>query len=459
MCAGVALRPELRQQVLEGILEEEHRAVITTPGVDLVTVLKYALAAHRRQVIRDVILLVLLCALIVSVFALRSPVAFLLILVAAWITVMVERYANSVGAARKLRPETFSPDRIHTPAASSYAGRQLRRIAAAGATGNVTLYSRFPPFVGYGVIRSSWSFAVDVTRGRRGARPRHFSVHEVYDHVWTRLGELDLQGMQVSSRVLVDGRDIKGDSRFLPDPSQPPVTSIGMDLLRDLMATPEERARPYLTISMTSWQGDLVVTIFIRFLLSQSDLFVEAAHVVMPPLRPEFKAIDERDPEMYAGEIISLAGGSLISTIPRLLGSVPGLIHQMGADSRRERKRRQVQLAGNYGALFSAREVAADSKWDRYFQILDDARYVKVVEQRIFRSLVEFLEDHDIDVSQLEARTEMLVNNGVMVTGGTVNAEAVAAGTNAQATSGNVAAQATGLIARFRGGAGGGEGG
>jgi hypothetical protein len=87
------------------------------------------------------------------------------------------------------------------------------------------------------------------------------------------------------------------------------------------------------------------------------------------------------------------------------------------------------------------------------------ALYVKVVEQRIFRSLVEFLEDHDIDASRLEARTEMLVNNGVMVTGGTVNAEAVAAGANAQAGGGGIGAQAAEVIARFRGSAGGGEGG
>jgi hypothetical protein len=461
LCAGVALRPGLRQRILEGVLEEEHRAVITTPGVDLVTVMKYALAAHRRQVIRDVILLVLLCALIVSFFVLRSFVVFLLLLAAAWVTVWVERYANSWGAARGLRPENFSPDKAPSPARNSYASRQLQRIAAAGTTGNVTLYSRFPPFIGYGVIRSSWSFAVDVTRPRRGARPRPFSVHEVYGCAQTRLGELDLPGMEVTARVFVDGRDIQDDRRFLPDPARPPVTSIGEDLLRGLMATPEERARPYLAIGMTSWQGDLVVTIFIRFLLSRSDLFIEAAHTVMPPLRPEFKAIDEREPDMQPGEFFSLAGGSLVSTVPRLLGSVPGIFHELAADSRRERKRRQVHQAGNYGALFSVREAAADSNWDRYFQVLDDARYVKVIEQRIFRSLVEFLEDHDIDASQLKARAETLVNNGVMVTGGTVNAQAVAAGANAQAAAGSIGAQAADVVARFRGGAGagGGEGG
>ena len=235
------------------------------------------------------------------------------------------------------------------------------------------------------------------------------------------------------------------------------MTSISTDLVRELMATPEERARPYLAIGMTGWQGDLVVTMFIRFLLSRSDLFVEAAHTVVPPLRGEFKAIDEQEPDMQPGEFFRLIGGGLISTIPRLLGSVTGIAHELGSDGRRERKRRRVDEAGDYGALLSVREEAADSKWQRYFQVLDDARYVKVIQQRIFRSLVEFLEQHDVDTSGLESRSETLVNNGVMVTdGGTFNAQAVAAGTNAQATAGGLGAQAADLVSRVRGSEGGG---
>jgi len=460
LCAGVALSPSLRRRVLEGVLEEEHRAVITTPGVDLVTVLKYALAAHRREVIRDVVLLVLLCAMIASIFLVGSGILFLLLLMAAWVTVSIERYANSHGAERGLRAETFSPQKAPSAARNSYAGRQLERIAAAGTSGNVTLYSKFPPFVGYGVVLASWSFAVDVTKPHRAARPRAFTVREVYDCVTAGLHELDLPGMEVTDRVFVDGRDIKADRRFLPDPGGAPVTSIGTGLLRELMARPEERARPYLAIGMTSWQGDLVVTMFIRFLLSRTDLFVEAAHTVMPPLRASFKAIDDGDPEMQPGEFFALVGGSLVSTIPRLLGSVPGIIHELGANGRRERKRRQVEEAGNYGALLSVREEAADSKWHRYFQVLDDARYIKVIQQRIFRSLLEFLEEHDIDTSSLVARSETLVNNGVMVTAsgsGTVNMGAAAAG-NAQAVgAAGAGAEATGFVARVRAAGGGGE--
>jgi hypothetical protein len=422
LCAGVTLDPVLRQQVFDHVLEEQQRAVVTTPGVDLTIVLRYALAAHRRQVIAEGILLADFFLLIVTTFFVRSLVLFLLLIVVAWITVFVQRYVSWYGAVISgLQPGNFKPESAYSPAASSFAGRQLARIKAVGATGNLTLYSGFPPFRGYGTTRSSWSFAVDLTRsptslsrpGNRGY-PKKFSALDVYDYVKAGLRELDLPGLELSDRLFVNGRDIHGDSRFLPDPGRPPVTSIDAGLMRQMLAEPEEFARPYLAISMTAWRGDLVMTSFVRFLVSGTDLFVEAAHTVVPPLRPEFSAIDERESAPDPGEFFGLAAQSLIGTIPGLLGSVPRILHEMGADGRRDKKQRRVMRTRDYGALVSVRELAADTKWQRYFQIFDDERFVKVIEQRLLRSLIDFLKEHDVDTSSLETRADMLINNGVM---------------------------------------------
>lgn len=453
LCAAVTLDPSLERRVLDDVLEEQNRAVVTTPGVDLVTVLKYALAAHRRRVVRDAFLLADLCALIVMFILFHSLLVFLPVLVVAWAAVLIERYISKYGSVISgLRPGAFAPRKAPSPNRDSFADRQLRRVAVASTVGNVSLYSEFPPFVGYGRVAKSWSFAIDVTRPRREAVARRFSVLQIYDYIKAGLYELDLPGIEVSDRLFVDGRDIQDDPRFLPKPGISPVTSVSPHLIRDLIAMPEERVRPYLTISMTGWQGDLVVTTFLRFLLSKTDLFVEGAHTFVPPIRDEFKAIDERNPAPTAGEFFSQVGKSLVDAIPRLLGSVPSIIHELGSDGRRERKRRHTEETGDYGALFSVREAAADRRWQRYFQVFDDARYVKVIEQRIFRSLLEFLENHGIDTSSLESRTETVINNGVMVTDkATVHAEQIAAGAGAQAA---------GLISRVRGkeGAGSSEG-
>lgn len=421
LCAAVTLDEQLERRVLDEVLEEEQRAIITTPGVDLVTVLRYALAARRRRVIRDVVLLLDLIALIVTIIFVRSFPLFVVLLVVSWVTVFTHRFIGHYSAVSGLRPGSFDPRKAHSPPRDSFAGRQLERVAAAGTAGNVTFYSGFMPFRGYGTARSSWSFAVDITRppesmtrpGQRG-RPRPFSALDVYDCVKTGLEALDLPGIELTDRLFINGRDIRDDPRFLPDPGGPPVTSVRPELMRQLLSAPEEWARPYLTISLTSWQGDLVITTFIRFLVSGTDLFVEAAHNVVPPLRAEFKAIDERDPGPDAGEFFAMAGRTLLSTLPRLLGSVPGIVGELRANGRREKKRRRVEETRDYGALVSVRELAADTKWQRYFQIFDDERFVKVVEQRIFRSLVEFLKEHNVDTSSLESRAEMLINNGVM---------------------------------------------
>jgi hypothetical protein len=422
LCAAVTLDAELERKILGDVLEEQQRAVITTPGVDLVTVLKYALAAHRRRLIRDVVLFLDLCALLVIIFFLRSFPLFVVLLIVAWGTVFVHRYTAQYGGPIKgLRADSFDPKKVHSPPRGSFAEQQLQRIAAAGTTGNVTLYSGFAPFRGYGTPRSSWSFAIDITRppqsmtrpGLRG-QPRAFSALDVYDCVKAGLLELDLPGIELTDRLFINGRDVHDDRRFVPEPGGPPVTSVTPVVMRQLLAEPEEWARTYLTISLTSWRGDLVVTTFIRFLVSRTNLFVEAAHNVVPPLRAEFKAIDERDPGPDVGEFFALAGRTLLSTLPRLFGSVPGIFHELGAGSRREKKRRRVEETRDYGALVSVRELAADTKWQRYFQIFDDERFVKVIEQRIFHSLVEFLKEHNVDTSSIESRIEMLVNNGVM---------------------------------------------
>jgi len=422
LCAAVTVDQGLERRVLEQVLEEQRRAVVTTPGVDLVTVLKYALAAHRRQVLRDGILLADLFFLVITILFIRSIPLFFLLLVVAWITVFVERFTSLYGSViRGLQPGSFNPDKVASPPRDSFAGRQLQRIAETGTTGNVTLYSGFSPFRGYGTVLESWSFAIDITRPagsklQPGSRrqPTPFTSLDVYDYVKTRLRELDLGGLQLTDRLFVDGRDIKNDQRFLPQQDRPPVTSVESEFIRRMLAQPEEGARPYLTITRTGWQGDLVMTTFIRFLVSASDLFVEAAHTVVPPLRAEFKAIDERDLGDEAGEIFRLVVSSFISTIPRLLGCVGGIFREITAESRRAKKLRRAEKNRDYGALASVRELAADSKWHRYFQVFDDEHFVKVVEQRIFRSLVEFLDQHNIDTRTLESRAETLINNGVM---------------------------------------------
>ncbi len=437
LCAAVNMNEDIARAAIEDVLEEQHRAIAITPGADLVTILKYALRANRRRVIRDVSLFVILCGMITVVIFRGhiplSPLILLVLLVTAWSAVFTDHYVRLFGpAAQGLRPGKFDTTRAPEPGNDHFANQQLAQIAEAGHSGNVTVYGAFPPFVGYGSIDTSWSFTIDVTRKRRDMEPEPFTVHGIYDHVRNSLAQLDLPGVAVTYRLFVNGKDIYHDRRFLPRPDGRPVTQVDEALLHQLMTAPEERARPYLTVGLTGWQGDFIVTTFVRFLLSRTDLFIEAAHAAVPPLRTQFRAVDNLGPGPTGGQFFRLVWMSTTGTIPRLLGSVPGVFHALGDTNRRDRKQHDVNEAANYGSLLNIREAAADSEWQRYFQKFDQERYTKIIEARMFRVLVEFLDDHGVDTSELVAREENITNYNTVI--GNASGSQIAIGKGARAT-------------------------
>jgi hypothetical protein len=448
LCAAVTTDKALTDTVIEQVLEEEYRAVAVTPGLDLVTVLKFAIAASRRRMVRDVLLFLILCLLIISVVSITGFIFVVPLLIITWVVILIERFTSLYGRdARGLRPGAFDPASAPEPGEGTYAARQLARVAEGAREGNVTIYTAFPAFLGYGRIRSSWSLAIDITKPRGTFPPSAFTVLDLYDQVKHEVARLDLPRLQISDRVFVNGAEIDDDGRFLPDPLGAPVTAVDDDTIRRLIALPEEHARPYLTMSYTGWNGDIVVTTLVRMLLSQTDLFIETAHMVVPPVRESAKKIDELELAPSFSDFFGMVGSSAMAAIPRLFGSFPSIAHALGSGGRRQKKARRVHQMRDFGALISVREAAADSNWQRYFQKVDDAHYARVVELRVLRSLTEFLASHDIDTSSFEAQTQTVINNGVTISGNaTVVADQIAAGAGAQA--------ASTILNRMRGGAG-----
>ena len=449
LCAAVTIDKALTETVIEQVLEEEHRAIAVTPGLDLVTVLKFAIAANRRRMIRDVLLFLILCLLVIAFASIIGLLLVVPLLIAAWLVIMIEHYASLYGrAARGLRPGAFDPSSAPAPGPGTYGARQLERVAQVAQDGNVTIYSAFPPFLGYGIIRSSWSSAIDLTKPRGDYPPSPFTVLDLYDHVKGEVAKLDLPRLQLSDRVFVNGSEIGNDGRFLADPNGAPTTFVDGETIRRLIAFPEEHARPYLTMSLTGWHGDIVVTTMLRLVRTETDLFIETAHTVVPPLRDAFRKIDELELSPSASEFFGMVGGSAVATIPRLFGSIPSIWHALTSGGRREKKARRVHQRQDYGALISVRERAAGANWHRYFQKTDDAHYAQVVELRILRSLTEFLASHEVDTSSFESQGATVINhNTVMATdNATINAGQIATGPGAQAA-GNI-------FNRIRGGAG-----
>jgi hypothetical protein len=446
LCAAVHMDSSLADTLIREIVDEEHRGIASSPGVDLAAVLRHALDARRRQVARDAALATTLIVLLVAVLFGGPALAalfFFFALAIMWIIVFWETLVTYYSVlARTMRRSVFRPEAAPEPPKQRHQQR-LAEIADRDA-GNVTVYGAFSPFVGHGLSVEAWSFVLDVTKpADEGGTVEKFTVPELHNFVDGKLQDLGLPRLSVEHRVFVNGLDIRDDSRFLPRPLESPVTSIDIVIERHLLEHPEDRARPYTGARVVGWDGELSLTTFLRFVLLPRHLFTEASFCLLTPVREIYHDVDRLLPHPTLRQTIRISARAAWQTPKLVFFSIPSVIRAVFepiAHARRLRRQRReiaAELSFNYGALVSPLELASDRQYQRYFQRLDKEMYAKVVERRILDALVEFFELHGIATDDLVDRQTTILNNGVMVTGqAKVEAGSMAVGAGAKAKSG-----------------------
>ncbi len=439
LCAAVQLDSVLAERVIREIVDEEYKAPPRSPEVDLVQVLCHALSARGRQLMRDVALLVVLIVFLVFVAAgvgLLLSVAIVLLL--AWLVIVVEQLVTTYGVvARDLRPGRNAP--VAPPPSGSWAAHRLDQIGQYR-YGNVTVGGSYNPFVGSGIPIDAWSFALDMDRAAEGETAESFPVHEIHDYVLTRLNHLGLPGVSIDEQVFVDGRDLHGDGRFLPHPLAPPVSHVDELLVRARTAAPEDNARTYICLRVAGWHGQLVLSTFLRFVVTGQNLFIELSHSLLTPILDHYQEVDHLLPQPTLRQFLRIAQRS-VRQVPMGLVAAPfalirAIFRPISRGRRRARQRREITTAlrFNYGSISSPRELASERSYQRYFQQLDEAMYSKIVEKRLLEAIVTFLDDKGIDTHDLIERQTTILNEGVWVSGkGTLNAQSVAAGPGARA--------------------------
>ncbi|WP_424857263.1 hypothetical protein [Streptomyces sp. SAI-170] len=440
LCTAVHTDTAFARRAVEEIIEEPRRAVATSPGVDLGCVLKHALAARRRQVRRDVILSVLLLVVLVAAGP-TAGLSLLLGVLVAWVIVAVDSLAVHYGVvARQLKRENFD----HTRAPQPLSAENRRRVQEIERRdrGNVVVFSSYAPFIGYGQEMSTWSFPLNTERPVEGKRVRPFTVHDLNDHLRLRIGELKLPGVNIEDLLLVNGQDLlygvddRTRGELLPDTAGPPREKVTDPLMRDLREDGRGRARPYLAIRVTGWSGELVSTLFLRFALlsDRRMLFVEGSSALLAPVREQYRIADRLLSTPTLRQWWSLVGragvraGVLMFSAPFSVAA--GVFSPFFEFRKQRRQAREIRHRSfNYGASFSIRDAASDQRYYRYFQQLDRELYAKTVEHRVLDALVEFLENHDIDSSELVQRQTTIYNTGLYAGGNvTLNGSAVGVG-------------------------------
>jgi hypothetical protein len=432
-----------RQQVLDYFRHRWYRAAAPEFGIDERLVYKHCRRADLQEFIRNLaMLLIVMIAVAAPIFDVLSfPERYAGYFVPSFSTNLIYGYvlAAAILFAERLFTEhylvvkQFGRDRF-----VNRAGPILADIESQ----NLVVYGGYAPFVGSGHSLGGWSFSINLERTHddygKAARAQPFETRNLLLFVRQRLDRLRDVNLRYRDVLFADGRMIRENGTKLMHDERP-RRRISGDLLDQLSDNPAAGTRSYLCIHIGDWGGELVVSIYLRCKKHDSGLFVEATYYVLSPPKRAFFEIDEQDRKLRPGEILRQAGAALgqapfiipytvLQAAMRLMAPISDLLERG-----RIRKAMERNPRFNYGAYTSIRELGMGNYYRVYFQELDRERHVKTVAQCVIDAIVEFLDAHDIDTSDLQNRRSAVLNNGVIVTGGDFKAENVAVGDHAKA--------------------------
>jgi hypothetical protein len=434
MCTAAYLDPTFAQDVVDEIVHERHRAISVPTGVDIATVAKHCVAACRQKMVRDGLLTLDVIATIILFFVSKGSFLWpLLGFLLAWAIVLWDTCSAAYLVVKRLNPRDF-PAHQAPPNTDRRLALRIEELER-DQRGNLTVYSGFMPFAAAGVNAGGWSFLIDLCKGRGDmfgdrSTPSELNVTELYAEVARALATLEMSNLEIRDRLFVSGSDVRNDSELLSDPLGPPPAWVELETLSRYMVSPTHQIRHYRCIEIVDWRGELVVSLFLRFAISNGRLFCELNKFVLVPLKEELHRLDHMGGSIGPSEFLGMVGRSAVAT-PGLSARAPRVLFRpIGRDMEASKAARQVAQDPfyDYGAPITALDRVRSNRYRRYFQLLDKSMYDKFLERSVLDSLIAVLERHGIDTGELVERSATIINNGVMAREANLSGHNVAVG-------------------------------
>lgn len=422
------------------------RPFLPPAGIDFPAVFTHCVAAERTERIRDAVIAML--GILGLAAALVNLSLWWMALAASIVAVAIAAYLADRDGMRCAHAALLDVHSIEANQAACMAPAliETRDRLKRAQENTVVIHPGFSPFVGSGLDIGGWSLSVDVTRGTAaiGGRvePQAVRIHTFYEMVAGALSKLHLEASTSQSSVHVGGQDVRHQSGTFDEENHTPCTALSSARLQQLMSEPDRKIRYYQMLRILAWEGEVALSVFFRFERSGPRLHAEAVYLLRPPVRPHFRRAverlerDESIAERWLSGALVLMGAPLIwlraswFTAMRVAVATTGRVRR-----HREMGRARRRPAYNFGAPQTALDAAISNEYSRYFQRRDAERYAELINAQVLDGLAETLEAHGIDTSSLEEKRTVIQNAGVIMTGGTIKAQALAVGRQAWATS------------------------
>ncbi|MFJ6559064.1 hypothetical protein ACIQMV_04195 [Streptomyces sp. NPDC091412] len=346
----------------------------------------------------------------------------------------------------ELSPRRF-PDAASDPALRAEGGRFRRLVGRVRAEQHqqLVMYHEARPFCGAGTAHDTWVLAVELRPdGMKKQRP--LSNRAVLETVRPLLEQLRESATTAAYPVRDRLRRLEIDECvFLPVEGMlrredAPYDPQAFENHR-MRAAEEgaEKRRHFLCVRVGGWEGELIVSVFVRVHTQGRMLMLEVAPHVLNPVRPEFKDADRTAHRYNRNSLL----GKAAYAVPRVPVSLGIALFDLG---RMIRFNWRLLTAGNAGALpegpaLSVRELGSAPDGS-LFQQMDVDRYLRTIQDRIAHGVRAALADAGYQTGEFVQKIVNISNGGVNID--SVEGSTFAVGSHATASSGPEPRRGTG---------------
>jgi len=305
---------------------------------------------------------------------------------------------------------------------------------------NIIISGGYYPFVGSGWGLNSWSFTVDLSQPENKEKPvNNINVTELYNKIEVNLKKLNIEGLLLKDKLLVNGMDVNIVSHLLTNGRfSKPVDTIDSNYVKTKINENDKSVRYYKAVYIPIWEGKLFLHLYYRFMIVNGSLFTEAKFFSIPPLKQKYRDIEnipiiptKREFIEHIYKSLFTGAFSWIAVYVNVFAFVQGGF--MAKNSRLKAWKREVETTRlyNYGWNISLREKWSENTYERYFQQVDRDFMLKILTNEVIKNLQHFLSENNIATDQFKETTTKIVNEGIMIYGGQVQADSLAAGKGA----------------------------
>ncbi len=308
--------------------------------------------------------------------------------------------------------------------------------------GNATVYSGYSPFVGSGAHLETSGFALRLIRAPKGMGDQSdedsrefaevpFTAEDLIGHVRSRLQSLaiatepeqSLPGLVVTDRVFVAGSEVSQLATYVSDES---VSAI--------ILNPVDAARHYLACQVSSWDGELVTSVYVHFALQGKSLYVETSTHALTPCWDGYRIVDMVE-SLGAWPYVRRAWHALLDAPVQVarapMNLVKAALRALARGLKPGPNAAQLRRGFDYGAKDSIRELATLDRalrdllgsGDRppevrnEFQRQDIEKYRKIIVRRVVAATLDFLVMRGVDSAEFRQRSNVLINTGIHIGG------------------------------------------